>query len=143
MDGPVTERAANLGRVDIDEVRDPGAVADQVLRQASTGLTGPPDDDSLHPLERSCGQVVSLAGEESLDSVSRVCECEPGLVVTPGVEGLGHLGESLARSGQSEPEIVILRPASLLVAACFKDSLTSEDDARVWQRAPPPAPQSG
>lgn len=135
MDRQATQGTSDLPGIDVDKGSQVDMTPHQMLRQSATGLARSPENDLGDPVEWTLCQMLSLAGKKSFHRIAGVGPCQAALVVPPQIQYPWHLAKVFARCCQPQPEIVILGPAFVVVAADVDQILSAKHDRWMGQGA--------
>src|SRR5262249_24402107 len=123
-------RAADA-RPDVDEERRAHAVRLELARERAAGLPRADDDRRAGPGERPAREVARARAHERRAAVARVGAREPAFALAQAEQHARNLHEPLARLEQAEPEIPVLRPVRVAIAADARDRVGAQEDRGV------------
>lgn len=134
-DGAVPELAADFAGGDVYEGGEGGARADEVFAKAASDHARAPDEHGIPSGEGAAQEVMGFGTEEVFDGVAAVGAGEAGWALPPGEEGFRDFGKFRSGEEQPQPQVVIFRPAVILVAADFFCPGFAKHDTGVGKRA--------
>ena len=112
-------RISDLSRIDIYKSSKRQAFALQMLRNASSDLSRPPDDDCVRFTQWPKSQISGLRPEEVLYRIAGVLPGQSAIALAPGQEDSWNFRKLLSCHMHSQPEVIVLGPAIVRIATHF------------------------